>query len=56
MLDYLLGFSIVFRERLIDHRFYPLSAMVYNCFNKNLILYRVYLDYLQVHVRSGEIW
>ena len=41
---------------LIDHEFYPLSAMVYKCFNICLLLYRVYLEYLQVHVRSREIW
>ena len=41
---------------LIDHGFYPLSAMVYKCFNIYLLLYRVYLEYLQVQVRSGEIW
>ena len=42
--------------KMIDHRFYPLSAMVYKCFNIYLLLYRVYLEYLQVQVRSGEIW
>lgn len=41
---------------LIDHGFYPLFAMVYKCFNIYLLLYRVYLEYLQVQVRSGEIW
>ena len=41
---------------LIDHGFYPLLAMVYKCFNIYLLLYRVYLKYFQVQVRSGEIW
>ena len=41
---------------LIGHEFYPLLAMVYKCFNIYLLLYRVYLEYLQVQVRSGEIW
>ena len=36
---------------LIDHGFYPLFAMVYKCFNSELILYRVYLEYLHVQVR-----
>ena len=41
---------------LIGHGYYPLLAMVYKCFNIYLLLYRVYLEYLQVQVRSGEIW
>ena len=41
---------------LIDHGFYPFSAMVYKYFNIYLLLYIVYLEYLQVQVRSGEIW
>ena len=41
---------------LIYYGFYPLSAMVYKCFNIYLLLYRVYLEYLQVQVRSREIW
>ena len=47
-----------FRHRgyLIDHGFYPLLTMVYKCFNIYLLLYRIYLEFLQVHVRSGEIW
>ena len=40
----------------IDHGFYPLLAMVYKCFNIYLLLYTVYLECLQVQVRSGEIW
>ena len=43
-------------KKLIDHRFYPLSAMVYKCFNIYLLLYRVYLEYLLVQARSREIW
>ena len=43
-------------EEMIDHGFYPLSAIFYKFFNIYLILYKVYLEYLQVHVRSGEIW
>ena len=41
---------------LIDHGFYPLLAMVYKCFKIYLLRYRVYLECLQVQVRSGEIW
>ena len=41
---------------LIDHGFYTPSSMIYKCFNIYLILYRVSLEYLQVQVRSGEIW
>ena len=41
---------------VIYHGFYPLVAMVYRCFKIYLLLYRVYLESLQVHVRSGEIW
>ena len=41
---------------MIYHGFYPLSAMVYECFNIYLLLYRVYLEYLQVQVRAGEKW
>ena len=35
---------------LIDHGFYLLLAMVYKCFKIYLLLYRVYLEYLQVQV------
>ena len=41
---------------LIDHGFYPLLAMLYKCFNIYLLLYRVYLECLQIQVRSREIW
>ena len=41
---------------MIYHGFYPLSAMVYECFKIYLLLYRVYLEYLQVQVRAGEKW
>ena len=44
------------KASVIDHGFYPLLAMVYKCFNIYLLLYRVYLEYLQAQVRSGEIW
>ena len=40
---------------LIDHGFYPLLATFYKCFNISLLLYRVYLEYLQAQLRSGEI-
>ena len=41
---------------LIYHGFHPLLAMVYRCFKIYLLRYRVYLECLQVQVRSGEIW
>ena len=43
-------------EGVIYHGFYPLLAMIYRCFNIYLLLYRVYLECLQVQVCSGEIW
>ena len=42
--------------RLKYHGFYPLLAMVYRCFKIYLLLYRVYLECLQVQIRFGEIW
>ena len=41
---------------LKDHGFYLFLAMVYKCFSIYLLQYRVYLEYLQVQVRSREIW
>ena len=59
-ISFKLSFSLVNPWKLfcylIDHEFYPLLAMVYKCLNIYLLLYRVYLEYLQVQVLSGEIW
>ena len=41
---------------LIDHGFYPLLAMVYKCFKIYLLLYRVYLEQLQVQVLTRRKW
>ena len=41
-------------REFIDHGFYQLLAMVYKCFNIYLLLYRVYLEYLQVRVLLGD--
>ena len=34
----------------------PTLAMVYKCFDIFLLLYRVYLEYLQVQGRFGGMW
>ena len=41
---------------VIYHGFHPLLAMVYRCFNINLLGYKVYLEYLEVQGRFGGKW
>lgn len=48
--------DVFFIDDLIYHEFDPILSMIYKCFRYYLLLYIVYLDYLQVHGRFGGKW